>query len=135
VCVCVCVCVYPICHEVISHLCHVSTTIKFCLASCPKQWNQSPIISNKKETLSGLGQCPEQTLGTTSPTTPRGSSTPRCSNMPRITGSLDHRITGSQELGHTRISGSERGSLTPRSSDTHRISGSQDHRITESQDP
>jgi hypothetical protein len=60
----------------------------------------------------------------TSATTPRGSSTLRCSNNPRI--------TRSQELGHARISGS-RSSLTPRSSDTVRISGSQDHRITGSQ--
>jgi hypothetical protein len=35
------------------------------------------------------------------PTIPRGISTPRQSNK-------DHRITGSQELGHTSISGSQR---------------------------
>ena len=50
----------------------------------------------------GQGRSPEQTLGTNSiasRTTPRGSSTPRCSNKRRITGILSHqdlRITGSQ---------------------------------------
>jgi hypothetical protein len=34
---------------------------------------------------------------TASPTTPRGSSTSRHSNTPRIRGSHDHRITGSQD--------------------------------------
>jgi hypothetical protein len=60
---------------------------------------------------------PEQTLGTNStasPKTPRGSSTLRYSNIPRNKGSdlgpqtLDYRIPGSQEFGHTRISGSQR---------------------------
>jgi hypothetical protein len=52
---------------------------------------------------SGLGSCPEQTLGknsAASPKTSRESSTPRHSNTTRI--------TESQELGHTRISGAQR---------------------------
>jgi hypothetical protein len=79
---------------------------------------------------SGLGQCPEQTLGanfTASPTTLRRSSTPRCSNTPRITGSKAPKSLA------TPGSQGTRGSLTPRSSDTPRISGSQDPRITRSQ--
>ena len=55
---------------------------------------------------SGLSLCYEQFLGpgyTPSSITPRRSSTPRCCNMPRITGSKDHR-----------------GRSTPRSSDTPR---------------
>ena len=68
---------------------------------------------------SSLGWCPEQTLGpnlAASPTTPRSSSSPRCSNTPRI--------PGSQELGHTRISGSQR------QLDSQELlhPGSQDHR-------
>ena len=56
---------------------------------------------------SSLGWCPQQTLSANSeasPTTPRGSSTPRHSNTPRI--------PGSQELGHTRISGSQNPEIT-----------------------
>jgi hypothetical protein len=58
----------------------------------------------------------------TRPTTPRGSCTPRCSNMLRIRASQDSRslvTPGSQ---------GSKGSLTPRSSDTSRIPESQDHR-------
>ena len=77
-----------------------------------------------------LGQCLQQTLGTnseSSPIIPRGSSTPRCSNMSRITASFDARSLvkpGSQ---------GPRGTLTPSISDTPRISESQDPRITASQ--
>jgi hypothetical protein len=63
-----------------------------------------------------------------SPTTPRGSSTLRRSNTPRITKSQNHRSVvtpGSQ---------GPRDCLTPRNPDTPRISGSQDHRGLESQD-
>ena len=56
---------------------------------------------------------------TASPTTPRGSSTARSSNTPRI--------TGSQELGHNRISG------TQRQLDSQELGQTQDLRITESQ--
>jgi hypothetical protein len=61
----------------------------------------------------------EQTLSAKtsgSPTIFRGNSTPRRSNTPRIKGSQNHRITGSQELAHTQ---------------DLRIAGSQNHRITE----
>jgi hypothetical protein len=44
----------------------------------------------------------------TSPMVPRGGTTSRCSNMPRIIGSQDPWIPGSQEFGHTRISGSQK---------------------------
>jgi len=77
---------------------------------------EAPVPSN-------LHLWPEQTQGSGSSPTPathRESLTPTSSDT-----------TGSQELGHTRISGS-RGSLTPKSSDTPRISGSQNHRFTES---
>jgi hypothetical protein len=50
---------------------------------------------------SGLSQCPEQTLAANSKASYTGS-TPRHSNTPRIT-----RLTGFQELGHTRISESQ----------------------------
>jgi hypothetical protein len=70
---------------------------------------------------------PEQTLGassTASPTTPRGRSAPRHSNIPRIRGLQYPRTLvtiGSQ---------GPKSSLTPRSSDTTKISGMQDLRIT-----
>ena len=85
------------------------------------------ITSGRVDHPSGLGQCPEQTLGmnsTASPTTPRGSVTPRHSNKPRSPGAQDTRSL--------RTPGSQgpRSSLTPRSFDTPRISGSQDPRIT-----
>ena len=73
-----------------------------------------------------LGQCPEQTLGINSKaTTPRGSSTPRRSNT--------LRIPGSQELGHTSISGSQRQHDSQELWHTQdlRITGSQNHRLTE----
>ena len=77
-----------------------------------------------------LGWYPNQALDTNSiasPKTPRWSSTPRCSNMSRITASFDARSLvkpGSQ---------GPRGTLTPSNSDTPRISESQDPRITASQ--
>jgi hypothetical protein len=70
-----------------------------------------------------LGWHPEQTLGTNSTaslTTPRGSSTPRCPNAPRIRG-----LPGSQELGHTRVS------MSQRQLDSQELGHTQNHRITE----
>ena len=70
----------------------------------------------------------EQTLGLTSagsPTTPRGSSTSRCSNT--------SRIIGSQELGHSSISWFQRQLDFQELWHIQdlRITGSQNHRITE----
>jgi hypothetical protein len=47
------------------------------------------LVKTSKIPASSLNQCPEQTWGAGSlptPTTPRGSSTPRCLDTPRITG-------------------------------------------------
>ena len=59
------------------------------------------------------------------PTIPRGISTPRQSNIPRI--------TGSQELGHTSISGSQRelDSQKLRYTQDLRITGFQNNRVIE----
>ena len=59
-----------------------------------------------------------------SPTTPRGSSMPRYSNRPKI--------TGSQEFGHTRISESQWQLDFQELLHTQnlKITGSQNHRIT-----
>ena len=84
----------------------------------PDQWHKFLLVC--------LGWYPEQTLGTNSaaiPTTHRGSSTPRSSNMPRIKGYQDPRSLV------TPVSQGLRGNLIPRSSDTLRISGSKNHRI------
>jgi hypothetical protein len=81
---------------------------------------------------SGLGWCPEQTLGmnyTASPITPRGSSTPRGSNSPRIIGSQAHRslaTSGSQCPEAAWLSGAliHQGFRIPESQNP-RITGSQ----------
>jgi hypothetical protein len=83
---------------------------------------------------SGLNQCPEQILctsSTTSPTTPRRCLILRCCNNPRITGALSQ--SKSEDLRSLVTPGFQdpRSSLTLRSSNTP---GSQDHRIPESQD-
>jgi hypothetical protein len=77
---------------------------------------------------SSLCWCPKQTLGmnsAASPKTPSGSSTPKCSNLTRS--------TGSQELHHIRISGSQRqlNSQDLWHSQDLRIPGSQNHRVTD----
>lgn len=63
---------------------------------------------------------PEQICGassTTTLTTPRGSLTPRCSELPRIIGPQNHRITGSQSKLHSQI----RHTQENRSSETFKI--------------
>jgi hypothetical protein len=62
-----------------------------------------------------------------SPTVPRGDTTSRCFNTPRILEFQDPRIP--EAWSHQDL----RGSLTAKNSDTLRISGSQDPRITGSQ--
>ena len=97
------------------------------------------IISNiasvykNQGTLSCLGQCPEQTLGVNSaasPTTPRGSLTPRRSNTPRITGSQDPRIPGAWSHQDLRLLEAALlpGALIHLGSQDHRIPESQGHR-------
>ena len=88
------------------------------------------ITSGRVDHPSGLGQCPEQTLGTNStasPTTPRRSSTPRHSNLPRIIGSQDHRIKGAWSHQDLRVPEATwlQGALTHPGSQDHRITGSQ----------
>ena len=88
------------------------------------------VVQRVAQLPSGLSQCPEHTLGTSSthsPTTPRGSFTPRYSNTPRNTGALpcpgsqDHRILVTPEF------------QDPRGNLTHELWHTKDLRITRSQ--
>ena len=78
------------------------------LGLVPSSWRWSTLVSNSVD----------------SPMVPRGDTTSRCSNTPRI--------LGSQELSHTRISGSQK-KLECQELHTQklRITGSWNHRITE----
>ena len=80
----------------------------------------------------GLSRCPKKTLGSNSAashTKPRGSSTPRLSNTPRIIGSQHPRIPGA--CLHQDLRVPEAAWLTG----TLTYPGDQDHRIPKSQDP
>lgn len=85
----------------------------------PAAWVHSVVIFYPKQTF-GSGPTPI-------PTTSRGGPSPRCSNTP-ITGTQDHRNTGSQEYRCTnryRITGEQdsRGSSTLRRLDTPKSTG------------